>query len=73
MSSFSCRDDGRYAVLVENRPGAVSITISALKNSLMDPEIEISTAHWRGNLIVTLRPKEGERRSSDRGRIMESG
>jgi hypothetical protein len=60
-------------MLVQNAPGTVSITVSALKDSLMDPEIEIVTRRWRGNLIVTLRPKEGERRSSDRGRIVESG
>jgi hypothetical protein len=59
-------------MVIENLPGAVSITVAALKNSLMDPEIEISMTRWRGNLIVTLRPKEGERRSSDRGLIKES-
>jgi hypothetical protein len=70
MSSYSCHNDGRYSTLVENRPGIVSITVSALKNSLMDPDVEISTSYSRGNLIVTLKPKEGERRSSGRLLIM---
>lgn len=69
MSSFTCRNNGDFSNLVQNEPGMVRVTISALKNSLMDPEVDIKQAYDRGVLYLEITPKEGSRRSETRGLI----